>query len=248
MRQAIGLPTVGEFGDVHALVELAVRAEQEGWDGVNLWDHILYREPDWPVVNSLVAASAIAQATSRLRILLTVALPRRQVQDVARETATLDALSRGRLTLIAILGSMDSEYADFGLDPDIRVRGRELDARLDRLVQLWSQWDVPAIPIWCGARWPRRVGLRRAGRWNGTMLTFDGQREANVPVEQFATAASYLRERAGRPVHIAVEGQSVPGDSVQSYVDAGMTWWIEAFGWWRGGLSEARQRVSAGPL
>lgn len=248
MRQAIGLPTVGEFGDVHALVELAVRAEQEGWDGVHLWDHVLYREPDWPVANSVVAAAAIAQATARVRILLTVALPRRQVQDVAREMATLDALSLGRLTIIAILGSMDSEYADFGLDPDLRVRGRELDARLDRLTQLWSQWDAPAIPIWCGSRWPRRVGLRRAARWNGTMLTFDGQRAGNVPIEEFADAAAYLRQRAGRPVHVAVEGQSVPGDSVQSYVDAGMTWWIEAFGWWRGGLSEARQRVSAGPL
>jgi len=248
VRQAIGLPTVGEFGDVHALVELAVRAEQEGWDGVNLWDHVLYREPDWPVVNSLVAAAAVAQATSRLRLLLTVAVPRRQVQDLARETATLDALSRGRLTLIAILGSMDSEYADFGLDPDLRVRGRELDARLDRLTQLWSQWDVPAIPIWCGARWPRRVGLRRGAKWNGSMITFDDQRERNVPVEQFAEAAAYLRHRAGRPVHIALEGRSAPGDSVSSYVDAGMTWWIEAFGWWRGGLSEAGRRVSAGPL
>ena len=248
MRQAIGLPTVGEFGDVHALVDLAVRAEKEGWDGVNLWDHLLYHEPGWPVVNSLVAASAIAQATSRLRILLTVAVPRRQVQDLARETATLDALSRGRLTLIAILGSMDSEYADFGLDPDLRVRGRELDARLDRLTQLWSQWDVPAIPIWCGGRWPRRVGLRRAARWNGAMITFDDQHDRNVPVKQFAAAAAYLRQRAGRPVHIALEGRSAPGDSVSSYVESGMTWWIEAFGWWRGGLPEALQRVSVGPL
>jgi alkanesulfonate monooxygenase SsuD/methylene tetrahydromethanopterin reductase-like flavin-dependent oxidoreductase (luciferase family) len=248
VRQAIGLPTVGEFGDVHALVELAFRAEQEGWDGVNLWDHVLYREPGWPIANSLVAASAIAQATSRLRILLTVAVPRRQVQDLARETATLDALSGGRLTLIAILGSMDSEYADFGLDPDLRVRGRELDARLDRLVQLWSEWDVPAIPIWCGGRWPRRVGLRRAARWNGAMITFDDQRERNVPVEEFAEAAAYLQRTAGRPVHIALEGHSAPGDSVSSYVDAGMTWWIEALGWWRGGLPEARDRVAAGPL
>ena len=80
------------------------------------------------------------------------------------------------------------------------------------------------------------------------MITFDDRPGGNVPVEVFAEAAAYLKERAGRPVHIALEGRSTPGDSVSSYVDSGMTWWIEAFGWWRGGLSEARQRVGAGPL
>jgi alkanesulfonate monooxygenase SsuD/methylene tetrahydromethanopterin reductase-like flavin-dependent oxidoreductase (luciferase family) len=248
VRQAIGLPTVGEFADVHALVDLAVRAEEHGWDGVHLWDHLLYHEPGWQVTSSLVAASAVAQATSRLNILLTVVLPRRQVQDVARDMATLDALSRGRLTLITIIGSMDSEYADFGLDPDMRQRGRELDARLERMTQLWSQWEVPDIPIWCGARWPRKVGLRRAARWDGAMVTFAGQREGNVPVAEFAQAAQFLRDQAPRAVELAVEGGTAPGDSLSSYVEAGMTWWIEAFGWWRGGPSQALQRTSAGPL
>jgi alkanesulfonate monooxygenase SsuD/methylene tetrahydromethanopterin reductase-like flavin-dependent oxidoreductase (luciferase family) len=200
------------------------------------------------VTSSLVAASAVAQATSRLNILLTVVLPRRQVQDVARDMATLDALSRGRLTLITIIGSMDSEYADFGLDPDMRQRGRELDARLERMTQLWSQWEVPYIPIWCGARWPRTVGLRRAARWDGAMVTFAGQREGNVPVAEFAQAAQFLRDQAPRAVELAVEGRTAPGDSLSSYAEAGMTWWIEAFGWWRGGLSQALQRTSAGPL
>jgi alkanesulfonate monooxygenase SsuD/methylene tetrahydromethanopterin reductase-like flavin-dependent oxidoreductase (luciferase family) len=200
------------------------------------------------VTSSLVAASAVAQATSRLNILLTVVLPRRQVQDVARDMATLEALSRGRLTLITIIGSMDSEYADFGLDPDMRQRGRELDARLERMTQLWSQWEVPHVPIWCGARWPRKVGLRRAARWDGAMVTFAGQREGNVSVAEFAQAAQFLRNQAPRAVELAVEGRTAPGDSLSPYVEAGMTWWIEAFGWWRGGLSQAHQRTSAGPL
>jgi hypothetical protein len=143
---------------------------------------------------------------------------------------------------------MDSEYADFGLDPDMRQRGRELDARLERMTQLWSQWEVPDIPIWCGARWPRKVGLRRAARWDGAMVTFAGQREGNVPVAEFAQAAQFLRDQAPRAVELAVEGRTAPGDSLSSYVEAGMTWWIEAFGWWRGGLSQALQRTSAGPL
>jgi hypothetical protein len=130
----------------------------------------------------------------------------------------------------------------------MRQRGRELDARLERMTQLWSQWEVPYIPIWCGARWPRKVGLRRAARWDGAMVTFAGQREGNVPVAEFAQAAQFLRDQAPRAVELAVEGRTAPGDSLSSYVEAGMTWWIEAFGWWRGGLSQALQRTSAGPL
>jgi len=48
--------------------------------------------------------SAIAAATDRIRIILTVTLPRRQVQEVAQDTAAVDALSRGRLTVLAIIG------------------------------------------------------------------------------------------------------------------------------------------------
>ncbi len=46
---AIGLPNVGEFGEPSVLVDLAVAAEKAGWDGVYLWDHVLYHEPSWPV-------------------------------------------------------------------------------------------------------------------------------------------------------------------------------------------------------
>jgi len=34
---------------------------------------------------------------------------------------------------------------------------------------------------------------------------------------------------------------------VAPYVDAGLTWWIEAMGWWRGGVDGARERIAAGP-
>jgi alkanesulfonate monooxygenase SsuD/methylene tetrahydromethanopterin reductase-like flavin-dependent oxidoreductase (luciferase family) len=250
VKYAVGLPTVGEFGDVHALVSLAAAAERHGWDGVQLWDHVLYHEPGWPVTSPVVAAAAIAAATTRLRIILTTALPRRQVQDVARDTATIDALSGRRLTVLAIIGSMDREYTEFGLDPDPRARGRVLDERLARLTDLWSHWDVPRIPIWCGGRWPRRPGLRRAARFDGAMPTFADQRRANVAVEQFAQAASFVRQLAPSNLDIALEGATTGPSAAQQiapYAAAGMTWWIEALGWWRGGRRAAMSRIAGGP-
>jgi alkanesulfonate monooxygenase SsuD/methylene tetrahydromethanopterin reductase-like flavin-dependent oxidoreductase (luciferase family) len=251
MSYAVGLPTVGAFGDVHALVDLAVAAERHGWDGVHLWDHVLYHEAGWPVASPVVAAAAIAAATSRVRIVLTVTLPRRQVQDVAQDTAGIDALSGRRLTMLATIGSMDREYSEFGLDADLRARGRVLDERLRSLVDLWSRWNVPPVPIWCGGRWPRKPGLRRAARFNGAMPTFAGQRSSNVPVGQFSAAASFVRQHAAPgAVDIALEGAtSGPGQAerVAAYATAGATWWVEALGWWRGDLDAARSRVITGP-
>jgi alkanesulfonate monooxygenase SsuD/methylene tetrahydromethanopterin reductase-like flavin-dependent oxidoreductase (luciferase family) len=250
IRRAVGLPTVGEFGDVRGLLDLAVAAEQCGWDGVQLWDHVLFHEPGWPVVSPTVTASAIAAATSRLRILLTVVLPRRQVQDVARDTAAIGQLSGGRLTVVAAIGSMDSEYADFGLDPDLRARGRALDERLARLTDLWAEWNVPPIPIWCAGRWPNKAGLRRAARFDGAMPTFGRLPSSNVPVDEFAAAAAFVRERAAGAVDVALEGATSPATAaaqIEPYATAGATWWIEALGWWRGDRHEALARITAGP-
>jgi alkanesulfonate monooxygenase SsuD/methylene tetrahydromethanopterin reductase-like flavin-dependent oxidoreductase (luciferase family) len=250
LRYAVGLPTVGEFGDIGALTSLAISAEQHGWDGVHLWDHVLYHEPGWPVTSSIVTAAAIAAATSRVRIILTLVLPRRQVQDVAQDTAAIDALSGRRLTLLTTIGSMDREYTEFGLDPSPRTRGRLLDERLKSLIDLWSQSGSPRIPIWCGGRWPNRAGLRRAARFDGAMPTFPDQRSRNAAVDDFRDAAAYVRDlAAGRP-DIALEGATESASAaahIVPYAAAGLTWWIEALGWWRGDRAFAASRISEGP-
>jgi alkanesulfonate monooxygenase SsuD/methylene tetrahydromethanopterin reductase-like flavin-dependent oxidoreductase (luciferase family) len=271
VRYAVGLPTVGEFGDPGTLVELAVAAESAGWDGVYLWDHVLYRVPAWPVANPTVTAAAIAARTGRIRLgVLMCALPRRRVQVVAREVASLDRLSGGRLVFGAGLGSMDTEYAAFGEDPDPRARAAALDAGLAALAGLWSGEPVelvpgqpvrmlptpvqrPRPPVWCAGRWPNRAGFRRGARWDGSMPTFTGYgRDRPVPVELFAEVVAYLAERRGALAgfDVALEGSSDGPDAagvVVPYAAAGLTWWVEAMGWWRGGVAHARDRIGAGP-
>ncbi|GIF73858.1 LLM class flavin-dependent oxidoreductase [Asanoa siamensis] len=243
MRYALGLPTVGIFGEIGPLVDLAVSAESHGWDGIQLWDHLLFDEPGWPVTSSTVAAAAIAARTSRVQLILTVVLPRRQVQDVARDTAALSALSGGRLTVLATIGSLDEEYAAFGLDPSLRARGRALDAGLSTLTGLWSSWGVPRMPIWCGGRWPRRAGLRRAARFDGAAPLFDAART----VEDVAEAGRFLRGLGGDHLDLTIEGASSTAAEVTPYAAAGATWWVEALGWWRGDLAAAAARIAQGP-
>jgi alkanesulfonate monooxygenase SsuD/methylene tetrahydromethanopterin reductase-like flavin-dependent oxidoreductase (luciferase family) len=253
---AVGLPNVGEFGDPATLVELAVAAEEHGWDGVYLWDHLLYRDPNWPVANPTVVISAIAARTTRIRLgVLMVALPRRRVQVVARETASLDVLSGGRLVFGAALGSMDEEYSRFGEDSALAVRAARLDAGLAQLVDLWDEFlprpvQRPRIPIWCAGRWPRRAGFRRAARWDGVMPTFASGRD--VSVVEFAEVVRFLAAERGSldGFDIALEGSTGMhgGEAVVApFVQAGLTWWVEAMGWWRGGVAHARERIAAGP-
>jgi hypothetical protein len=116
VRFAIGLPNVGAYGDPGLLVELGSLAEQSGWDGVFIWDHVAYREPGWPVADPQVAVAALAATTKHVRLgVLMVALPRRRPWKVARELASLDVLSGGRATFGAGLGSQPlEEYEAFG--------------------------------------------------------------------------------------------------------------------------------------
>ena len=95
---AVGVPNVGTFGDPSLLVELAVAAEEHGWDGFFLWDHQLYWDPQWAVADPVVVIAAVAARTARVRLgILVNVLARRRVGKVARESVTLDRLSRGRL-------------------------------------------------------------------------------------------------------------------------------------------------------
>ena len=101
MRFGVHLPNFEVGGDPQALSDLAAQAEAAGWEGFYLWDHIL-GDPGWrtPMLDPWIALAAVACATSRMRLgALVTAVPRRRPWHLARETATLDLLSGGRLVV-----------------------------------------------------------------------------------------------------------------------------------------------------
>ena len=84
MRYALYLPNFGEFADVHALADLALEAEQAGWDGFFLWDHIQFGRGTL-AADPRVALTAIVMRTERIRIgALITPLPRRRPWKLAR--------------------------------------------------------------------------------------------------------------------------------------------------------------------
>lgn len=200
MRHALFLPPFNALADPHALVELAVAAEEAGWDGFFVWDHVLRPvEESREILDPWIVLAAIATATSRLRIgTMVTPLVRRRVQKLARETVTLDLLSRGRLVLGVGLG-VDSgrELSAFGEPVDARRRGDHTDEAVVALHSLWSGDEVtlvgqhvhvdgvrflprpvqqPRIPTWFAARGDSVRPARRAGRHGDGMFPIEVDR------------------------------------------------------------------------
>ena len=260
------LPPFGSFGDVHALVDLAVAAETAGWDGFFLWDHILY-EADVPFVDSWIALTAIASATSRIRLgPLVTPLPRRRPWKVARESVTLDHLSNGRLTLGVGLGiDFWREFGAFaGEAANDRDRASLLDDGIEILTCLWSGESVtyegqrlsvdaarflptpvqqPRIPLWAAALWPplRRGPVRRAARCDGIM-PFKGAPLTPDDVAEARDAVAAERAADG-PYDICVWGSP---EQAEHFEAAGATWLVLSF-LAEEPLAEVRAAIENGP-
>src|SRR6266540_1520713 len=137
MRSGLFLPLFDELADPSLAAALAAEAEEAGWDGFFIWDHVHWHEPVERLADTQVALAAIAVATERIRLgPMVTPLARRRPVKVARETATLDLLSGGRLNLGVGLGGDEfgGEYSMAGEETDPRVRGEMLDEALEILV------------------------------------------------------------------------------------------------------------------
>jgi alkanesulfonate monooxygenase SsuD/methylene tetrahydromethanopterin reductase-like flavin-dependent oxidoreductase (luciferase family) len=233
LRRGLYLAPFDELADPRVLLTLAVHAEEHGWDGVFLWDHILYRPPVRAVADPWVALSAIAAHTERVRLgPLVTPLSRRRVHKVARETVTLDHLSNGRLILGVGLGSgRNDELERFGEVADPRERAQRLDRGLTRLSEFWAgefeprPVQTPRIPIWVAARWPHRRPVRRAVRWDGLFPI-----ELPDP-EALAELAREVAEERGddqEPFELVIDLE--PDAELDPWHQAGATWILTDFG------------------
>jgi alkanesulfonate monooxygenase SsuD/methylene tetrahydromethanopterin reductase-like flavin-dependent oxidoreductase (luciferase family) len=115
----------------------------------------------------------------------------------------------------------------------------------------------PRVPVWIAGRWPNRRPFRRAARWDGLFPLFEGVGAGEMATpEMLAEALRYTREHRaddGAPFDVALECVSAGEDRAAdaalaaAYADAGLTWWVEALGWFRGPLDAMRERVRRGP-
>jgi alkanesulfonate monooxygenase SsuD/methylene tetrahydromethanopterin reductase-like flavin-dependent oxidoreductase (luciferase family) len=232
-KRAVYVAPFDELADPREVRALAAAAESHGWDGFFLWDHIRYRPPTRGVADPWVALGACATATERILLgPMVTPLSRRRVQKVARETVTLDLLSRGRLVLGVGLGSdRNDELAPFGEVVDPRERARLLDRGLERLAELWAgefeplPVQRPRIPVWVAARYPNRRPLRRAVRWDGL---FPIDLPGPDALAELTQEVADLREGSADPFEVVVD--IPPDEDPAPWEAAGATWCLTEFG------------------
>ena len=106
MRYSINVPNFGDFADAETVARVAADAEAAGWDALFVWDHVVHRKRDRRAFGDpWMLLTAAALQTSRIKLgPMVTPLPRRRPQQVARQVATLDGLSGGRVVFGAGLG------------------------------------------------------------------------------------------------------------------------------------------------
>jgi alkanesulfonate monooxygenase SsuD/methylene tetrahydromethanopterin reductase-like flavin-dependent oxidoreductase (luciferase family) len=254
MRIGLYLPLFDPLADPATVARLASEAEEAGWDGFFVWDHIRWREPVAAVGDTQVTLAAVAAATKRIRLgPLVTPLARRRPAKVARETAALDRLSEGRLTLGVGLGGdqFGSEYSITGEELDDRRRARMLDESLEILEAAWSGEPVrhrgehytvdamrflprpvqrPRVPVWVAGFAGKSKPMRRAARYDGF---FPIRLESADQLAEIVARIGALRAEAGRPPDEPYEviAELEPGTDPAPYREAGATWLLVALDW-----------------
>lgn len=245
MRSSINVPNFGDFADARAVARAAVEAEQAGWDGFFVWDHVVHDRraragqafgDPW----MLLTAAALATSTIKLGTLVTP-VARRRPEQLARQVATLDQMSSGRVVFSAGLGGpIQDEFGSFGEPTDPVLIAEKLDEGLGLLEKYWSGTNVthhgrhytandvallpatiqrPRPPVWIGGFWPNRRPFRRAARWDGVVPLFKNARHGEMPdAEEVRALVAYVqahRDGDDGPYEIVLGGRT-PCDPVQA--------------------------------
>ena len=226
-------------GDPRTVARLAREAEEAGWDGVFYWDAIHVGE-GMEIHDPWVVMAAMAMETSRVRLGAMLTPPaRRRPWKLAREAASLDHLSGGRLVLPVGLGALDDGgFAKVGEPTDRKVRAGKLDESLEILTGLWSGEPFsfegehygleemtfrpppvqrPRVPIWPVGAWPSRKSMNRALLYDGLLAAKTGGSaydESGLTPEDVRAMRAYVEEnrpQGVKPFDIVCEGET-PGD------------------------------------
>lgn len=248
MRSALWLPIFDELSDPALVARVAAEAEEAGWHGVFVWDHLRWREPVVDVADAWITLAAIATATEQVRLGPMVSpIARRRPAKLAKETATLDRLSGGRLTLGVGIGEdrFGQELSTTGEELDAKVRAQLLDESLQILTAAWSGETVhhrgehhtvdgmrfrprpvqqPGVPVWA-AGFPGKIRpMRRAARLDGY---FPVNLEHPDQLAEAVATVSGLRKQPDAPYDFAVDFE--PGWDPDSWAKAGATWLMVGF-------------------
>jgi probable F420-dependent oxidoreductase len=212
------LPNYGNKICAHELVEISRVCEEEGFDSVWATDHVVMptelREPYGEVLEPLTTLAYIAARTDSLKLGTScIVLPQRNPVLVAKQAATLDAFSKGRVILGFGAGWAEKEFGF--LNADFARRGRVMDESISLMKRLWKDEVVnfegeffnirdalflpkpqkSDIPVWIGGNGPSSI--KRAIKLG------DGWHPVGLGLDEFANGAHRVKE-SGRGLTVSM--------------------------------------------
>jgi alkanesulfonate monooxygenase SsuD/methylene tetrahydromethanopterin reductase-like flavin-dependent oxidoreductase (luciferase family) len=209
VRIGIGLPSTVPGVTGQAIAEWATTAEARGFTSLAVIDRLVY-----PSYEPIVALTAAAAVTSQISLLTSSLItPLRTTAVAAKQLASLDHLSGGRLSVGVVLGGREDDYLAVG--KTIRGRGAVLDSQLQELKRIW-EGEVPAgckraigprplspggLSVFVGA-FTERAMLRAVDRGDGWI-------SGGLPPDAYAGAVKFIRNawnesgRQGEPRFLA---------------------------------------------
>lgn len=225
MRVGLGLPSTIPGVTRNQILDAARIADRGGLDSVWVIDRVVF-----PNLDPLATLAAAAAVTERVRLGTSVLLaPLRDPVLLAKEAASIDVLSGGRLLLGLGVGGREDDFVTTG--SNFRTRGRRLNETIDTLRKVWrgespvEGVDVVGpkpvqqpIPLWLGGGTPETI--RRAARLGDAYVVGGGgPAVANQALSAFR---NFWREegRSGEPVTAALAYFSVAPTREQAEAQA----------------------------
>lgn len=210
MKIGIGLPST--FLNVSgSLVRSWARLADEGpFSSLAVLDQLSYRD-----LEPLMTLAVVAGETRRIQLMTTVLLaPLRNTSLLAKETASLDVLSQGRLTLGLGIGTRKEDY--HVASASFQSRGRRFEQQLEELTRLWDGQPLDAqtgplspVPVQqggpevlIGAFSP--IAISRLERWGKGYISGGGNLQQIDACFRLAESAWQRGGKAGRPRLVAL--------------------------------------------
>lgn len=206
MRIALGLPSRVSSATGELMLEWATRADRGPFSSLVVTDRVVST-----ALEPLMVLAIAAGATKRIRLMTSVVIgPTRETTLLARQAATLDTLSGGRLTLGLGIGVRENDYLATGLD--FHKRGRRVEEQLPILRRLWAGEPLSAEVGPIGPQSARPSGpelliggyvpavARRIAAWaDGYMAPGGGEPESMTKMWQLINKGWKELGRQGQP-------------------------------------------------
>jgi probable F420-dependent oxidoreductase len=221
MQYGLALPSLGDDSTREGVEAAAEIAERLGFVDIWVTDHLLVdasaAEDYGRIFEAVTTLAYLAARTSTVRLGASViVVPMRNAIVLAKELATIDVFSRGRLTVGVGVGWSAPEFGNVGVAERMRERGAYTDETIRVWRHLWSGATWPfhgrfhtfddfvfgplpdqggELPIWVGGR--HEAALRRVGR------LADAYHSSQTPPGPYAARIPIIRaaaEEAGRPM------------------------------------------------